>query len=133
MSRRPGLPKTGGRQKGTSNKKTQDLEDQLKNLGIDVLSQIGTLLPQLHPEKQIDTLMSLMAFLYPKRKAVEQKIEVQSNEVQISELSAEELNLEAARLHEFSAETTYEPEIAEAHQTLAKYYRSLGPTPAPPV
>ncbi len=125
MARPPGLPKSGGRKKGTPNKKTQDLEDRLKTLGIDVPSQIGALLPQLHTEKQVDILMGLMAFLYPKRKAVEQQIEIAPKE-EAKELSIDEINRSLAKSYQTSAWVSEEPEIMAAYQKLADYYGSLG-------
>lgn len=110
MSRPNGIPKTGGRKKGTPNKKTQDLEDRLKNLGIDVPSQIVALLPQLHTEKQADILMGLMAFLYPKWKAVEQQIEIAPKE-EAKERSVEEINRSLAKSYQTSAWVSEEPEI----------------------
>jgi hypothetical protein len=132
MSRRPGLPKTGGRKKGTPNKKTQDLEATLTRLGVDVPTRILEMLPQLEPDKQIDVLMGFMAYLYPKRKAVEQQVQMVSKENEMEELSPGELNRRMARSYEVSAWTTDEPEIAEAYRKLAAYYGSLGDTPPPP-
>ena len=133
MSRRPGLPKTGGRQKGTPNKKTQELEAIFSRVGVDVPTQIVELLPQLMPEKRVDVLMGLMAFLYPKRKAVEQKVELDTKTNGVVEKSPEELNKEMVRLYEVHAETTDEPEIAEAYRKLATYFKSLGSNPPPPI
>ncbi len=71
MSRPMGIPKSGGRKKGTPNKKTVDLESALKNAGIDVVAELGKTLPVLSDDVKIKVLIELMSFLYPKRKAVE--------------------------------------------------------------
>lgn len=72
MGRPQGLPKTGGRQKGTPNKKTQVLGDKLEALGLDVPSRLVELLPGLSPEIQAKILLDLLSYIHPKRKAVDQ-------------------------------------------------------------
>jgi hypothetical protein len=71
MARQKGCTKTGGRKKGSLNKKTQELQDILKKADINVPERIIELLPTVDPDKQIDTLLKLMSYLYPKRKPVE--------------------------------------------------------------
>lgn len=64
-------PTNGGRKKGTPNKKTQKLLDILESKGLNVPEKIIELLPKLDFKDQVTTLLSLMSYLYPKRKAVE--------------------------------------------------------------
>ena len=64
-------PENAGRKKGIPNKKTLVLKDVFEQLGHDVPAKIAGLIPQLHPEKQVDVYLELMEYLYPKRKAVE--------------------------------------------------------------
>ncbi len=71
MPRPIGLPKTGGRKKGTPNKETIDLQGALSLQGFDPLNKLLELLPQLSPEKQVGVLMELMGYLFPKRKAID--------------------------------------------------------------
>lgn len=71
MGRPPGLPKTGGRKAGTSNKKTDELRVILEKDGISIPEKILSLLPKLSAQKQVDTLISLMPYIYPKRKPFE--------------------------------------------------------------
>jgi hypothetical protein len=71
MSRPPGIPKTGGRQKGTPNRSTTKLRECFDNAGFDVPEKIIELLPKLEAADQAKVLMDLMAYLYPKRKATE--------------------------------------------------------------
>lgn len=71
MPRQPGASKTGGRHKGTPNKKTEGLRSCLDALELDVPGRIVEILPQLDPAKQVDVLLDLMNYLYPKRKAIE--------------------------------------------------------------
>jgi hypothetical protein len=66
-----GQQKTGGRRSGTPNRRTNVLSDILDELNIDLPTRIFEILPTLTPEKQIDVLLQLMPFMYPKRKAVE--------------------------------------------------------------
>ena len=71
MARPHGTPKTGGRKKGTPNKRTAHLVEALDFAGLNVPDALTTLLPNLAPEKQADILMGLLGYLYPKRKAIE--------------------------------------------------------------
>lgn len=71
MPRPIGLPKTGGRQKGTPNKRTEILRDVLEKLDCDVPQRLVTLLPQLSPDRQADVLLELLQYVFPKRKAEE--------------------------------------------------------------
>lgn len=81
MPRPKGLSKTGGRIKGTPNKNTLDLQEKLLSSGVDVVIELTKLLPELPPELRVNTLLELMQYLYPKRKALEHKIEEQPNKV----------------------------------------------------
>lgn len=122
MAKPLGSPKSGGRKKGTPNWKTQDLEETLHRLGVNVPEQIVALLPELPPEKRVSVLMDFMAFLYPKRKAIEQEIEVIAEKV---ELTPQERDQILIRQFEFFAKTEDEPEIAEAYQKLADHHKKL--------
>ena len=64
-------PSRSGRKKGTPNKKSTDLSSILDASGEGVPQRIINLLPELTPEKRADVLLSLMNFLYPKKKAME--------------------------------------------------------------
>jgi hypothetical protein len=69
MARPIGIEKSGGRGKGTPNRKTVTLHDALSDL--DVPKRLIELIPTLEPAKQADVLVQLMSYLYPKRKAIE--------------------------------------------------------------
>lgn len=71
MARQEGLPKTGGRKKGTPNKKTLGLEEALELHDLDIIATLAETLPQLAPSERAGVLISMMGYLYPKRKAVE--------------------------------------------------------------
>lgn len=71
MSKLAGSLKTGGRKKGTPNKKTLGLEDALEAHGLNIIAELSTLMPQLPADKKADVLLNLMGYLFPKRKAVE--------------------------------------------------------------
>lgn len=75
MPRPQGTTKTGGRTKGTPNKRTLDLQENLAASGIDVIEQLTNLLPELPPQLRANVLLELMQYLYPKRKAIEVKTE----------------------------------------------------------
>ncbi|MCB9072500.1 MAG: hypothetical protein H6623_02675 [Bdellovibrionaceae bacterium] len=78
MPRPKGIAKTGGRQKGTPNKRTLVLADCLTDLNFDILERITDLIPILDVNKQADVLLELMTYLYPKRKAVSNEFETNS-------------------------------------------------------
>lgn len=71
MARPAGLPKTGGRKKGTPNRRSELLSDNLNELGLDISERITELLPQLSTEKQMNALIQLLPYIFPKRKALE--------------------------------------------------------------
>lgn len=71
MPRSPGLPKTGGRKKGTPNRRTDEFHETLERHGVNVPEKLAELLPILSPETQADVLLNLLQYLYPKRKASE--------------------------------------------------------------
>lgn len=75
MPRAKGTPKTGGRKKGTPNKKSLELNEIFHNLDFSIPDKLVSLLPSLSPEKQADVCLKLMEFQYPKKKAVEVKNE----------------------------------------------------------
>jgi len=63
--------KTGGRKPGAPNRPSLELQEALTELGLDLPQRIVALLPKLAPKAQVDVLLKLMDFIYPKRKAVE--------------------------------------------------------------
>lgn len=71
MARAAGLPKTGGRKRGTPNKSTLGLQASLEAQGVDIVALLAETLPALSADKRADVLIDLMNYLYPKRKAVE--------------------------------------------------------------
>jgi len=69
MSRPPGLPKTGGRQKGTPNRQTRLLIEELESSGIDPIKILRENIGLLNPADQVKVAVTLLGFLYPRRKA----------------------------------------------------------------
>jgi hypothetical protein len=70
MSRPVGLPKTGGRKKGTLNKKTRILGDVFDEANFDLANNLLDLLPDLDQNKRADVLMKLMDYVYIKPRAL---------------------------------------------------------------
>lgn len=64
--------KTGGRVKGTPNKRTQFLSDALEGYDFDIPKLLVELYPSLVTDKKLDLLLELVQYLYPKRKALEE-------------------------------------------------------------
>lgn len=71
MSRPIGLAKTGGRKAGTPNKKTLSLQESLEANDFNLVDKLLELYPYLDTDKQAYTLLQLLSYVYPKRKSVE--------------------------------------------------------------
>lgn len=117
-----GKPPGSGRRRGTPNRNTTGLQEALNRYGVDVVAQLTALLPQLDTDKRANVLLNLMDFLYPKRKAVEQRIEVRPKSEEAKELSDEELKKEMARLTRLEIGDENDPQVNAALETLAAHY-----------
>lgn len=73
MAKSKGLPKSGGRKKGTPNKRTQELHKAFEDISFDVPGELVKIVLKLEPAKRADVLLALMPYLYPKRKEVSVK------------------------------------------------------------
>jgi hypothetical protein len=69
MPRPEGLPKTGGRKKGTPNKKSELLPDLLANLKFDPLHRLNELMPQLDFALQAKICLDLLGYIHPQKKS----------------------------------------------------------------
>jgi hypothetical protein len=65
-----GLPKTGGRKKGTPNKATQTIAEKLEGLGCDPIIELAKIgMSEKTPiELRVRCLSEIAPYLYPKRK-----------------------------------------------------------------
>lgn len=65
--------KTGGRKKGTPNKRTQEIQDRLAELNCDPVEGMAKLAmdPENSPELRGRMYSELAQYVYPKRKAIE--------------------------------------------------------------
>lgn len=71
--------KTGGRQKGTPNKATQDLMAICEAKGLDPFAAMVELaVTETNRDKKFDRLKEIAQYLYPKRKAVEHSMDADS-------------------------------------------------------
>lgn len=68
MARPAGIPKTGGRSKGTPNKRTLAFSETLSERGIDVLGEILTAAADLSERDRANIYLNLLPYQYPKRK-----------------------------------------------------------------
>jgi hypothetical protein len=66
--------KTGGRQKGTPNRRTVELAERLQALGCDPVGELVTLArdPNIEAALRVRCYIELMQYLHPKRKAVDE-------------------------------------------------------------
>jgi hypothetical protein len=71
-----GLPKTGGRQKGTPNRASLSVEEKLNTVGCDPIVEMGKLAmnPKFPPEVRAKILYGLAEFIHPKRKPTDAAI-----------------------------------------------------------
>lgn len=70
MSRPIGLPKTGGRVKGTPNLKTLVLRESLNRVGFDIVKELHELYPNLDPQTQAKVLLAFLPYLFPRPETV---------------------------------------------------------------
>lgn len=76
MGKPLGSEKTGGREKGTPNKRTLTLHKHFEEINFNIPNTIVELLPKLDPKDQAIVLLKLMEFIYPKRKpSTDMKVE----------------------------------------------------------
>ncbi len=101
MGRAVGSKKYGGRKKGTPNKKTQELQEFFNSVDFSIPEVIMKILPSLKSDKQIDVLLKMMEFVYPKRKAIDiSPIDISNRaSIDVSKLSKQEL-LFLKKLHD---------------------------------
>ena len=73
MARPKGLPKTGGRQRGTPNRKTHELAEKLEALGCDPIEGMAriAMAAETAPELKVRCYAELAQYIHAKRKAVE--------------------------------------------------------------
>src|SRR2546430_1647734 len=86
--RKPGNPKKGGRKKGGPHKRTYDFESALEARGVNLVDALVNTLPELDAFGRANTLLKLMEFVYPKRKAIEHFVEnkVATDETRLQKL-----------------------------------------------
>lgn len=72
MARSKGLPKTGGRKKGTLNKKTMLLSKAFEDEGINVGQELVQLYKtQPSNDKKLEILLKILDYCYPRCKTVD--------------------------------------------------------------
>ncbi len=99
MARPKGLQKTGGRQKGTPNKRSIGFLEILDGKGINLLETILDEALGLSGRDKINVLVDLLPYVYPKRKPTESppfSIDEHMASLSISELSS--LRAQVSRL-----------------------------------
>jgi hypothetical protein len=84
MSRPKGLPKTGGRIRGTPNRKTDELAAKLHGLGCDPIEGLARIAMDAATalELKVRCYAELAQYVHAKRKAVERKSE-EDNELRV--------------------------------------------------
>lgn len=77
MGRSQGTAKTGGRKKGTPNKRSLELAETLDYLGRNPVDELFALIPQLQAKEQAQILLGFLPYLYPKRKSLDLTVQEQ--------------------------------------------------------
>jgi regulator of sirC expression with transglutaminase-like and TPR domain len=73
--RKPGTPKTGGRQPGSQNQLTRELKTWLQNVIDNNRQQFETDLQAVEPEKRLQVFERLLAYILPKPQSLDIAIE----------------------------------------------------------
>ena len=109
--------KTGGRVKGTPNKRTQDLTERLAELGCDPVEGMARLAmdPNSSPDLKGRMYAELAQYVYPKRRAVEQTVIDPKDEMTEEEILTK---IQEILNENPSYRALIEPEIAEEQQTV---------------
>lgn len=68
------MSKTGGRQKGTLNKRSEAFQLALSAAAHDPIQDILNCLPQLEPKDRVHANLTLLSYLYPKVRPMEVEI-----------------------------------------------------------
>ncbi len=72
--------KTGGRQKGTSNKLSGTVKEMLTQFVTNEVEHLPTLLNQLEPKEKAEYIIKLLPYILPKKAPVEESKEQSSND-----------------------------------------------------
>jgi len=82
MARPIGHPKSGGRIKGTPNKRSLDLVKRFDEAGLDPVAELLSLYRGMDVAKRADTLLALMPYFFPKKKPVESPVDEETYELE---------------------------------------------------
>ncbi len=88
MGRQPGAPKTGGRKRGTPNKRSLDLVETLDRHNFNPIEKLFGIIPELSAKEQAHVLLGILPYLYPKRKSLD--FTLQSEEPPTAETMSKE-------------------------------------------
>jgi hypothetical protein len=91
-----GTPKTGGRMKGTPNRRTRDVFERLEALDCDPIEGMARIAmnPQNRPELRGRMFAELAQYVYPKRKALEVAHERTTGQYTFEELVAATITIQ---------------------------------------
>lgn len=87
--RPPGLPKTGGRERGSANKVTTDLRKSVNSFLNENWEDLKKAYKQLEPKDKLVFYEKLMAYSIPKLQSVSQDVTIQNN---LEKMTEEQLN-----------------------------------------
>jgi hypothetical protein len=89
--RPPGLPKTGGRQRGTPNRATSELKQKLAALGCNPLEELVKIArdPNIPVNVRVFVYSTLLPYEYPKRKPIDDS-DAEHATVNVTKITPEE-------------------------------------------
>jgi len=110
VGRKPGTPKTGGRQQGSQNKISGGLKQWLSNIIEDNKTQFEDNLKKLEPEKHVQIIEKLLAFIVAKPQNLDIQIEYRELERLLERTPEQYIEKMTARLIELNTLNSYNNE-----------------------
>ena len=111
--RKPGTPKTGGRQVGTPNKATAETRAWINSVIEDNKERFVENLAKLEPERHVQLIEKLLAYTVPKPQNFDIQIEYHQLEALLERTPEEYIERITAKLHELHLQTVESKQINE--------------------
>jgi len=102
VGRKPGTPKTGGRQPGSQNRVTSEMKAWLTEIIEDNKPQFVENLKKLEPEKHVQIVEKLLAYIVPKPQNLDIQIEYRELERLLERTPEQYIERISARLIELN-------------------------------
>ena len=110
VGRKPGTPKTGGRQPGSQNRVTSEMKAWLTEIIEENKPQFVDNLKKLEPDKHVQVIEKLMAYIVPKPQNMDIKIEYMELERLLAQTPEEYIEKITAKIIELNTLNTIDYE-----------------------